>query len=61
LGLYFTLDAGPTVHLICLHKDLDRVISAVHEVESSRSDRKWDILVNNPAMGAHLIAGDNLE
>jgi diphosphomevalonate decarboxylase len=61
LGVYFTLDAGPTVHLICLHKDLDRVISAVHEVESSRSDRKWDILVNNPAMGAHLIAGDNLE
>ncbi|HBG74167.1 MAG: diphosphomevalonate decarboxylase [Chloroflexi bacterium GWB2_49_20] len=61
LGVYFTLDAGPTVHLICLHKDLDRVISAVHEVESSRSDRKWDILINDPAMGAHLIAGDDLE
>ena len=61
LGVYFTLDAGPSVHLICLKKDLNQVISAVHEVKESRSDRKWDILVNNPAMGAHLIAEDTYE
>jgi len=59
LEVYFTLDAGPSVHLLCLNNDLDRVISAVQEIEEqSRNDRKWDIMVNSPAMGAHLIPGE---
>ena len=61
LGVYFSLDAGPSVHLICLKKDLNQVISAVQKVEQGRSGRNWDILVNNPAMGAHLIAEDTYE
>ncbi|MFH2039683.1 MAG: diphosphomevalonate decarboxylase [Chloroflexota bacterium] len=58
LGVYFSLDAGPSVHLICQNRDLDQVISAVHEVEQRRQERKWDLLVNKPAMGAHLITED---
>jgi diphosphomevalonate decarboxylase len=61
LEVYFTLDAGPSVHLLCLNKDLNQVISVVHDVEQRRSERKWDILVNAPAMGAHLITEDNYE
>ena len=58
LGVYFCLDSGPSVHLICLKQDLNQVITEVHELEQRRSERKWDLLVNEPAMGAHLIAED---
>lgn len=56
LEVYFTLDAGPSVHLICINNDLDQVINAVEEIEGrSRKDRKWDIMVNKPAQGAYII------
>jgi len=55
LETYFTLDAGPTVHIICLKKDLVQLISAVHEVEESILNRKWVLFVNTPSMGAHLV------
>jgi len=62
LEVYFTLDAGPSVHLLCLNKDLDQVISAVQEIEKhSRNDRKWDIMINSPAMGAQLITDQTYE
>jgi diphosphomevalonate decarboxylase len=59
LGVYFTLDAGPSVHLICLQNDLEKVISSVHKVELGKPDRRWDILINKPANGAHLINQEN--
>ena len=58
LEVYFTMDAGPSVHLLCLNNDLNQVVSAVLEIEKLRPDRKWDILVNRPAMGAQLITGE---
>ncbi len=61
LEVYFTLDAGPSVHLLCPNKDLNQVISAVQTVEVSSANRKWDIMVNRPAMGAHLITGESYE
>jgi diphosphomevalonate decarboxylase len=62
LNVYFTLDAGPSVHLICLNKDLDQVTKAVQEIEGrSGNDRKWDVMINKPAQGAHLISGQAYE
>jgi diphosphomevalonate decarboxylase len=58
LEVYFTLDAGPTVHIICLNKDLTRVVAAVNNLESLQPNRKWEILVNSPANGTHLTKSD---
>jgi len=55
LGVYFTLDAGPTVHLICLEGQLERLKTRVRELEANQPDRHWDLLVNRPAKGAHLV------
>jgi len=55
LEVYFTLDAGPTVHILCLKDDLNRLLSAVHEIEENRPGRNWEILVNAPVDGAHVI------
>jgi diphosphomevalonate decarboxylase len=61
LQVYFTLDAGPSVHLLCLNKDLNQVISAVQEIKDDRSNRKWDIFVNRPALGAHLLTDQSYD
>jgi diphosphomevalonate decarboxylase len=55
LEVYFTLDAGPTVHLLCLEKDLQKVINFVKELEQTEPQRKWDIHINAPAIGARII------
>ena len=55
LETYFTLDAGPTVHLLCRRADEGKIIAAVREVETSRPGRSWQILRNHPALGASLI------
>jgi diphosphomevalonate decarboxylase len=57
LDLYFTLDAGPTVHLICESESANSVIEAVRNLESRIPGRQWDLLYNEPAQGAHLIQG----
>lgn len=55
LGVYFTLDAGPTVHLVCLEGQLERLKARVKGLEASQPERKWDLWVNRPAMGARLV------
>lgn len=46
LPAYFTIDAGPNVHLICEGKNEKKLIELL----------KWrHILVNKPAQGAHLV------
>lgn len=55
LEVYFTLDAGPTVHLLCLRNAVPQVLAAIHEIESRQIERKWDILINSPAKGARVI------
>jgi diphosphomevalonate decarboxylase len=54
-AVYFTMDAGPTVHLICQQKDLELIRSRVLESESRIKGRKWEMLVNSPAIGARLV------
>lgn len=47
---YFTIDAGPNVHLICQAKD---ALSLKKEIQKIKGVQK--IIVNKPASGAHLI------
>jgi diphosphomevalonate decarboxylase len=55
LETYFTLDAGPTVHLLCHTTEESRIIKAVKELEQTKPGRSWEILINRPAVGAKVI------
>lgn len=46
LAVYFTIDAGPNVHLICEAKDKTRVLENL---------AGYHVIVNQPSKGAHLI------
>ncbi len=50
LAVYFTLDAGPNVHLICEAKDADQVESLARAVTDVSK-----VIVNAPGEAAHLI------
>lgn len=50
LAVYFTIDAGPNVHLICEAKDEGQVLEKAKMLQGIQ----W-VLVNKPAQGAHLI------
>ena len=52
LEVYFSLDAGPTVHLLCERENLNKVLQVVNE---QKRDRNWTIIVNRPAPGAYII------
>jgi diphosphomevalonate decarboxylase len=52
LPVYFTLDAGPTVHLICESEHEQQVQDAVTALQG---DRDWRMIVSAPAPGAHVI------
>ncbi len=51
-AVYFTLDAGPTVHLICPAGEEASVTAAVQAL--ARPD--WSLIVSQPGPGAHLLA-----
>lgn len=55
LPVFFTLDAGPTVHLLCPAEQADTVVEAVQRLEREREGRTWRILRNAPAGGATLV------
>ncbi|MBI5652383.1 MAG: diphosphomevalonate decarboxylase [Chloroflexi bacterium] len=50
LAVYFTLDAGPNVHLICESKDADQVASRAREIADVQQ-----VIVNAPGDAARLI------
>jgi diphosphomevalonate decarboxylase len=50
LPVYFTIDAGPNVHLICEEKDRESVINRIKVLGGIKN-----VIVNVPAQGAHLI------
>ena len=50
LGVYFTLDAGPNVHLICESKDADQVAALARALPDVQQ-----IIVNAPGGAARLI------
>jgi len=52
---YFTLDAGPTVHLLCRRTEEEKIIDTVRSLETSKPGRSWEILINRPAAGAKVI------
>jgi len=49
LAVYFTMDAGPNVHLLCEEEDAGPLIAALEEMPNVRQ-----IMVNSPGLGAHL-------
>jgi len=50
LACYFTIDAGPNVHIICNEADADKIKSKLSEVTGVKQ-----VLVNTPAEGAKII------
>ncbi len=54
LAVYFTLDAGPNVHLICEGKDAEQVAARAREV-----DEVQQVIVNAPGGAARLV-GEHL-
>jgi diphosphomevalonate decarboxylase len=49
LGVYFTIDAGPNVHLLCQEEDESTVVAALREMPEV-----CQIIVNTPGPGARL-------
>jgi len=50
IAVYFTLDAGPNVHLICESKDADQVAARAGAIPAVQR-----VIVNAPGGAAHLI------
>lgn len=50
LPVYFTIDAGPNIHLICQQDDEQKVIKRLDNINGLKG-----IISNKPARGAHLI------
>lgn len=53
IPVYFTIDAGPNVHLIFEGKDKDRILHALNKIKGVEN-----IILNIPASGARLINED---
>jgi len=50
LPVYFTIDAGPNVHLICEEKDKGEVIDRLKTISKIK-----EIIINKPAQGTYLV------
>lgn len=50
LEAYFTIDAGPNVHVICLEKDVDMVKRRLLQIKGIKN-----IIVNKPSFGARIV------
>lgn len=50
LQVYFTVNTGQDIHLICQKKDVDRVVEKTKEVPDVQKT-----IINYPSIGAHLI------
>lgn len=51
MQVYFTVNTGQDIHLICQKKDAKKVSNLAKEVEGVKQ-----IIINEPAKGAHLIS-----
>lgn len=51
LACYFTIDAGPTVHVICEKANAQTVAQLLRHLLDIQS-----VVVNNPAPGAHIVS-----
>jgi len=50
MEVYFTIDAGPNLHLICQRKDEKRIMLRLKKITGIRK-----IVSNKPSNGAHLV------
>lgn len=50
LSVYFTLDAGPNPHLICLARNEKGLLRKLKKVNGIKK-----VIINKPATGAHLV------
>jgi len=50
LGVYFTLDAGPNVHLICEAKDADQIAARARAIPDAQQ-----VIINAPGGAARLV------
>jgi len=50
LPVYFSIDAGPNVHLFCEGKDINALVQKVRDIDGVQS-----IIINKPSIGAHCI------
>lgn len=50
LSAYFTIDAGPNVHVMCEEKERDIILGKIQQISGVER-----IIVNCPAIGAHLV------
>ncbi len=50
IPVYFTINTGQDIHLICQQKDTDRVVAKLHEL----GDMVKDIIINTPGRGTRL-------
>lgn len=50
LPVYFTINTGQDIHLICQHQDIKKVVSRLKELEEVK-----DIIINTPGEGTRLV------
>ncbi len=50
ISVYFTLNTGQDIHLICQKKDVEKIIKKVQDLSDVQK-----IIINYPSEGAHLI------
>lgn len=55
LEVYFTLDAGPTVHILAQSGDVPALLQAIQNLPRGGSAGAWDVMVNVPAPGARVL------
>jgi diphosphomevalonate decarboxylase len=51
LQVYFTIDAGPNVHLLCLEESVESIVSALQGMVEVQH-----LFVNAPGFGTHLCS-----
>lgn len=54
LEAYFTIDAGPNVHVICLGKDANRVKNKLVKLGGLKN-----VIINKPAQGVRIVKNEN--
>ena len=51
LEIYFTVNTGQNIHLICQQRDTDEVIRLVQQIREVK-----DVIMNKPAKGARIVS-----
>ena len=49
ISVYFTIDAGPNIHIICQKKDEALIVEKIKRIE------KVDVISNSPSRGTYLL------